>query len=352
MSRGRTRFGLLSISALVLWLHALTPALAAQRTGFDHLTTGFELQGAHRDLSCEYCHMNGVFKGTPRTCDGCHTPGSRISATSRPITHISSGNNCALCHAQYNFWPLFRMDHTAAIGTCFSCHNGVTAKGKTPDHIPSDNNCDACHTTIAFSPQRMDHTAVTASLKTACRSCHSGVRAASMSRNHIPTTQQCGDCHTTLAWSPVRFNHSMVSGTCQSCHNSGGAIGKVAGHLATTRDCATCHRYPNWTPVIFVHSSGAYPGDHRVALACSACHASNLDQATWHFATYQPYCAGCHADNYKPQGHDKTTAGVKYTLNELQSCTGACHVYTDATLSTIAKARPAGHHKVTDGAFN
>jgi hypothetical protein len=43
---------------------------------------------------------------------------------------------------------------------------------------------------------------------------------------------------------------------------------------------------------------------------------------------------------------------VKYTLIELQNCAGACHVYTDPTLGTIAKPRPAGHHKVTDGAFN
>ena len=42
--------------------------------GFDHLTTGYELRGAHRDLSCEYCHAKGVFKGTPRTCAGLSQP--------------------------------------------------------------------------------------------------------------------------------------------------------------------------------------------------------------------------------------------------------------------------------------
>ena len=352
MFRGKSLVVLRSLAALGLWLWVLPSATAVQRTGFDHLTTGYELQGAHRDMSCEYCHMNGVFKGTPRNCEGCHSHGSRISATPKPITHISSANNCSACHALYNFAPIVRMDHTAANGTCFSCHNGVVAKGKTPDHIPADNNCDACHTTIAFSPQRMDHAAVTANVKEACRGCHSGVRASAISRSHIPTTAQCGDCHTTLSWSPARFNHSTVSGPCQSCHNGASAIGKVAGHAATTRDCSTCHRYPHWTPVIFVHSSGGYPGDHRSAPPCSACHAVSLDQASPQFPAYRPYCAACHANHYKPGGHDKTTGGVKYTLGELQNCTGACHVYTDATLSTIAKARPAGHHKVTDGAFN
>ncbi len=352
MIRGKYASVLRILAVLVLWLCALGSALAVQRTGFDHLTTGYELQGAHRDLSCEYCHMNGVFKGTPRTCEGCHTPGTRISATPKPLRHIASANDCSLCHARYNFWPLVRMDHTGARGSCFSCHNGVTAMGKTPDHIPADNNCDACHTTVAFSPQRVDHTAIAAVAKNTCRGCHSGVRASAISRSHIPTTAECGTCHMTLSWSPARFDHSTVSGTCQLCHNGASAIGKVAGHMTTSRDCSTCHHYPNWTPVIFVHSSTEYPGEHRSAPACSACHSTNTDQATWQFAAYRPNCAGCHGNNYKPEGHDKTVGGVKYTLAELQNCTGACHVYTDATLAIIAKPRPAGHHKVTDGAFH
>src|SRR5262249_37314273 len=74
--------------ALLLSICFAPSASAVQRTQFDHLTTGYELQGAHRDLSCEFCHQRGVFKGTPRTCVGCHTTGSRISSTARPITHI------------------------------------------------------------------------------------------------------------------------------------------------------------------------------------------------------------------------------------------------------------------------
>ena len=35
---------------------------------FDHLATGFELDGLHRDLPCESCHLNAIFKGTPRDC--------------------------------------------------------------------------------------------------------------------------------------------------------------------------------------------------------------------------------------------------------------------------------------------
>ena len=352
MIRGKHSPAARVFAAVAVWLSVLPHATAVQRSGFDHLTTGFELQGAHRDMSCEYCHVNGVFKGTPRTCGGCHTPGSRISATPKPLRHIATSNDCSTCHSLFNFSPLVRMDHAAARGSCFSCHNGAVAVGKTPDHIPADNNCDACHTTIAFSPQRMDHSAVAPASKSMCRGCHSGVRAASLSRSHIPTTAECGTCHTTLSWSPARFDHSMVAGACQGCHNGATALGKVAGHMTTSRDCSICHHYPNWTPIRFVHASAEYPGEHRSAPACTACHATNTDQATWRFVAFRTNCAGCHGGNYKPEAHDKTTGGVKYTLAELQNCTGACHVYMDAALATVSKLRPAGHHKVTDGAFH
>lgn len=337
--------------AVLLLLLGLPNASAVQRTQFDHLTTGFELRGFHRDLSCEYCHAKGVFKGTPRTCEGCHTIGSRVSATARPPSHISTQDNCALCHSIYNFLPIFRMDHSAARGSCFSCHNGVTAEGKNPGHIASDNNCDACHTTNAFAPARLEHVNLVARGR-ACRSCHTGVRAASVPRNHVPTTAECGSCHTTFAWSPARFDHAGLSTNCRGCHNGATATGMVAGHLLTSIDCATCHRYPNWSAVTFVHAAAGYPGEHRTAATCTACHTTNTEHATWQFAAYRPTCGGCHANLFRAQGHQKTAAGLLYNVSELQNCAGACHVYADAKMATILKAKPAGHHKVTDGAFH
>jgi len=234
-----------TLACLLLILNC-APGLALQRTGFDHLTTGFELRDAHRDMACEYCHVNGVFKGTPRDCAGCHTIGSRISATPKPPTHINSDNRCVLCHAGYNFSPIFRMDHTAAKGTCVSCHNGFTATGKGPKHVASDNNCTACHTTVAFIPARMEHADLLQ--KEQCRGCHNGVTASAKSMHHVPTPNNCSDCHGTFAWSPARFNHSGLTTNCQGCHNGITASGKVSNHPATALDCAQCHRYPNWTP--------------------------------------------------------------------------------------------------------
>ncbi len=233
---------LLSLFALLLVASSQAPAI--QRTGFDHLTTGFELRDAHRDMACEYCHVNGVFKGTPRNCAGCHMIGGRISATPKPPNHITSAYDCALCHAGYNFAPVFRMDHTGAKGTCASCHNNITATGKDAKHILSDNNCTACHTTVAFVPARMEHADLLQ--KDQCASCHNGVQASAKTLRHVTTTATCNECHTTLSWSPARFNHSNVTGSCQSCHNGITAMGKVSNHPSTALDCSNCHRYPSW----------------------------------------------------------------------------------------------------------
>jgi hypothetical protein len=71
----------LSFGILVL----LLPLLGAAQSGgsqqrFDHLTTGFELTGKHREAACESCHVSAVFKGTPRECSSCHAKGTRINA--------------------------------------------------------------------------------------------------------------------------------------------------------------------------------------------------------------------------------------------------------------------------------
>ena len=59
---------------------------------FDHLTTGFELDGLHRDLPCEACHLNAIFKGTPPDCGTCHITGSPYNATPKTATHIPTTN--------------------------------------------------------------------------------------------------------------------------------------------------------------------------------------------------------------------------------------------------------------------
>ena len=66
------------VAGLALLLFSWPSPVPAQAgSAFDHFTTGFELVGKHRDVPCEGCHVNAVFKGTPRDCVGCHQRGSR-----------------------------------------------------------------------------------------------------------------------------------------------------------------------------------------------------------------------------------------------------------------------------------
>ena len=76
----------------------LARAAPGNRTQFDHLTTGFELLGQHRDLPCEACHVNAILRGTPKTCASCHGVGTQIRATSKPANHIMSTDQCDASH--------------------------------------------------------------------------------------------------------------------------------------------------------------------------------------------------------------------------------------------------------------
>src|SRR5262249_7821832 len=113
----------------------------------------------------------------------------------------------------------------------------------------------------------------------------------------------------------------------------------------------SCHNYPDWGLVRFMHRAAGYPGDHKVEPACATCHVSNTEQVVWSSPANAGSCAGCHAKDFKPAAHPKTSAGALYSAGELRDCTAACHVYTDATLKSIARPQPGPHHRIADGAF-
>ena len=96
------------------------------------------------------------------------------------------------------------------------------------------------------------------------------------------------------------------------------ATGKSATHFVTTLECNACHNTTVWTPVRFTHSSPNYPGDHRQAPTCNACHLGNSQVMTWRFPAYQPDCAGCHADDFDPGEHNGS-------VSEYRNCAGPCH---------------------------
>ena len=242
------------------------------------------------------------------------------------------------------------VDHTQVLGTCVSCHNGTVATGKHPAHITSGDNCDDCHTTVAWVPANFDHANITDN----CVSCHNGTNATGKHPTHPLTTDVCEDCHSTTTWSPVvTVDHTQVLGTCSSCHDGVIATGRNPGHFISNRECDECHETIAWIPHVYMHTGLPFePLDHRGNLACTACHRSNSETVSWPNPVFQPDCAGCHTGNFRSDPHKKhENPDVRYTVSELRDCSGACHIYTDSSMTTIKESRPGPEHRISDGEF-
>jgi predicted CXXCH cytochrome family protein len=429
--------------ALLIAGHVIAGHASAASDNYDHLQSGYELDGAHRTVACESCHVRGVFEGTPRECGFCHDGTGIYAESARSLTHPLTTENCEACHIVANwvaiyivdhaevlgacsschngrvaeglppghiqtnqecdachtdalwngvlfdhgsitggcischdgrqatgksathvltteicedchtvdFWePVFTMDHAQVLGSCESCHDGQQATGKHPLHVVSNNQCDDCHTTNAWQPAVFDHGAVAPGT---CASCHDGQQATGMNAQHLATSASCDDCHLTIAWIPATFDHDNVApGSCAGCHDGQTATGMDTGHIQTLQSCDNCHTTDFWAPDTFVHTSPTYPGDHAGNLQCTECHQTNAEQVTWTAPAYQPDCAGCHVNDYESGPHKKhENPDVRYTVSELRDCTGACHIYTDSTLTTINDFRPGPEHSVNQGGF-
>ena len=339
----------LALAAVALLAAGGAAAQAGGAARFDHARTGFLLSGAHQRLPCESCHVQGVFRGTPRECAGCHLPGNRFGATARPARHIPTAQPCEACHRTALWSPALFSHATVTPGSCASCHNNSLLQGKPARHVLTSASCDSCHRTTAWIPAGFNHAGVAPG---SCITCHNGSTAAGKPANHVMTTAACDSCHRTTAWLPASFSHASVApGSCVSCHNGTSATGKPSGHFVTTRSCDACHRTTAWTPTLaYSHASPAYR-PHAAGVTCAACHTTNNEVIAWKFAAYKPDCAGCHADRFTPDAHKKVASPtVLYTVGELRDCSGACHQYTDATFTTIARAR-SGQHRPTSGGF-
>ncbi len=292
--RDRTSWLTLLLAAALALLVPYAVALGADAAAvapitvpFDHLTTGFELDGVHRDLPCEACHLNAVFKGTPTDCGTCHTSGSQFNATPKNKTHVPSTNNCAACHNTISFRPAVHFDHANVMGSCVACHNGTIAQGEGPTHPATSQACEACHTVMTWNPAKaVDHTQIPLSVAGFCIVCHNGVQAAGKNVGHLATTLECGDCHLTTTWLGATFNHTGIVTGCFSCHDGVKAVGKQGNHMPTTNLCESCHTTglgsaaPSWAPSLFDHTQ-------MTVTTCQTCHSGTV-KITTGFVSGQP----------------------------------------------------------------
>jgi hypothetical protein len=256
-------------------------------------------------------------------CIACHD-GNTPGALPKNAGHPSTSNACQNCHqAGGSFVAGF--DHTTMNSggvnqnlACTTCHDGVTATGKSANHLPTTRDCRSCHagyppTVASFVGGTFDHTGPEMTGKL-CAQCHNGTIATGKSTNHVATNSDCGACHSTDTFAnATAFNHTGVTSGCQAsgCHTSGNpSVTDVTddpnpkphipiAHSGSEVDCYACHKNAGGT---FANATM----DHTVVTwaTCESCHDGNHDGANaahivtpksaTHFVTTVASCASCH----------------------------------------------------------
>jgi hypothetical protein len=268
------------------------------------------------------------------TCTSCHN-GS--TARGKHSGHLQTTSDCDNCHTT-RAWTPANFHHDNISGRCDGCHNGKTATGKHTKHIPTTADCETCHSTVAWKPANFHHDNITGR----CDACHNGTTATGKPGGHPTTTADCVDCHNTATWGGAVPDHGSITGGCSGCHNNKAATGTSSSHIVTARECNECHTTTAWSPNTFAHTSAAYPGNHKSSVTCFKCHVSKTETANWTTAQYKPDCAGCHAGDFKQDAHKKDANGTKYLVSELVNCAGSCH----------KEGVPvASHHRVNAGGW-
>jgi hypothetical protein len=316
---------------------------------FDHEVTDFALEGSHRLVLCNGCHVpDKTYRDAPSDCVSCHRDDEphrgRLgtvcadchsplgwsdtrfdhSKTDFPLVGGHRSVDCAHCH------PSERYENTP--GDCYACHRlDDSHRGR----LGSD--CGECHSPRGWKKTGFDHDRETrfrltgAHRNATCNQCHSEDPHHEKPRTDCYSCHkldddhrgangvECERCHGSSAWTRPTFDHdrdtrfplrgSHASLVCTRCHNDAPYEEKrdtrcYACHRADdvhegqegTR-CERCHNEGAWgDDVFFDHEITRFPllGLHAVA-ACEACHMS---------ATFQDADTGCWSCHATDDSHE------------------------------------------------
>jgi hypothetical protein len=207
---------------------------------FDHVGTGFRLEGRHARTGCEFCHRGVTdmagFSQAETACTSCHEDaGARAHGAEVKTAYAE----CATCHGT-EAWKPATFDHTRTQFPLTGRHNRVA--------------CDQCHKGDLKTP-----------LSNACSACHKAPA------NHVAEGYgtACAECHTTNDWAAADArNHSFPidHGTgrkneCKTCHPT--------GYKQYT--CFNCHEHePN--AMLRLHRRETKARDLEALRDCVKCH--------------------------------------------------------------------------------
>ena len=266
-----------------------------QGAKFDHNTTKFPLTGAHINVSCNQCHVNGQFAGTPTDCYSCHLKDYQTAASPN---HLQAGypQDCTICHTtaawtgatfNHNSTP-FPLTGAHTQATCVQCHAGGKFTG-----TPTD--CASCHITDFNNSTNPNH--VLAGFATNCAACHTTVQWKGGVFNHNTTKFPLTGAHTTVSCIQCHVSgpYSATPTDCYSCHlkdfNSASSPNHAVAGFPTS--CTLCHNTTQWQGAVFDHGKTAFPltGAHT-SVQCAQCHVGG------NFTTVPTDCASCHLADF------------------------------------------------------
>lgn len=373
---------------------------SAGREGFDHKTTGYDLQGRHAALKCRECHqpkniqdpqrlramdkdLNRTFLGLQTACLTCHQDQHQGQLPT----------DCAACHG-YDSWkkpPSFQHDRSAF---------PLTGKHQTVD-------CAKCHKPEVVLAGQKETPRYRPLAHAACVDCHKDHHEGRLG-------PRCTDCHTTDGWRQVadtKFDHERtryplrgkhVQVKCQQCHGEQRKQLAFAACKDCHRDehegmraqrpalltCEECHAVEGFKPAKYGlerHALSGFPltGAHQ-AVSCDRCHRprggkseGRVDLLPAHTSCVschdnphgkgpailaktdrQPECTQCHTDaswkSLVPGGFDHATTQFALEGRHAAAACSGCHKPdgTDARRLVFAAAERAcrGCHAQVHGA--
>jgi hypothetical protein len=269
----------------------------------------------HGTQACATCHVNNVYKGTSRTCYGCHR--TDYERTTNP-NHAASGFStaCETCHqasattfrgATFNHNQFFQLVGVHATQACATCHVNNVYKG-------TSRTCYGCHRTDYERTTNPNHAA--SGFSTACETCHQAsattFRGATFNHNQffqlvgVHATQACAKCH-------VNNVYKGTPRTCYGCHRTDYERTTNPNHLSSgfSTTCEQCHRATDtsFNQGTFNH---LFPrtGPHNVQ--CAQCHLNA--------ANYKEFsCTVCHGRAETDREHQGRT-GYRYDSAACYSC--------------------------------
>lgn len=289
---------------------------------FDHSTSGFDLNGKHRDLPCAQCHASAnirdkvvqgklaeyphtTYLGLDRSCHSCH----------KDVHAGKFKQECGSCHSASGWTQVSSFEHSSTRFPlegkhlqvpCAKCHTSIgdrQGKGQAKFATAAFTDCAPCHASPhKFRMQGRE-----------CRACHHpggwkdalavsfdhGLTAYGLSGRH--RTLRCEQCHRAAGREEFSKSFFLPFGECTNCHAD-----KHSGEFteAYHNDCARCHTVEGYSPSTFSavrHDAGKFPltGAHR-ALLCRLCHLHKTTGA-WTFRFPAQGCSSCHSDVHRGQ---------------------------------------------------